>query len=72
MVFLAAGCFGFLVLFFTPAKGLTKNILMFTGPAHVHPNDKEVEAEAHHQGQMNCKVLYLFRLLKWLNLICEP
>ena len=30
---------------------------MFSGPAHVHPNDEEAKAEAHHQGKTSCKVL---------------
>lgn len=37
-----------------------QNILMFSGPAHVHPNGEEAKAEAHHQGKMNCKVLLVF------------
>lgn len=37
-----------------------QNILMFSGPARVRPDDEEAKAEAHHQGQMNCKVLLVF------------
>jgi len=52
--FLAAGCLAFL----TPTKNsLTKSVLLFSGPVHVHLDDKEATAEAHHQGQLNCTVL---------------
>lgn len=54
MVFLAAGC----LVFFSFSH--QQNILMFSGPAHVHPNGEEAKAEAHHQGKMNCKVLLVF------------